>query len=172
MNVYFTEANNGKYVPRAVLVDLGVCERNISRTPTSLIRLIDCLLSLCYNRAGHHGRDSCGPCWHAVSPQQLHLWPVGRRCAFREFLLFKKKSSVLTCACGVCTRASTGNNWAKGHYTEGAELVDDVLDVVRKEAETCDALQGFQVMTINKMLCHSRAYTRTIDFKLSLSLSL
>lgn len=25
-----------------------------------------------------------------------------------------------------------GNNWAKGHYTEGAELVDSVLDVLRK----------------------------------------
>lgn len=31
------------------------------------------------------------------------------------------------------------------HYTEGAELVDQVLDVVRKEAEGCDMLQGFQV---------------------------
>ena len=29
-------------------------------------------------------------------------------------------------------------------YTEGAELVDSVLDVVRKEAENCDRLQGFQ----------------------------
>lgn len=38
-----------------------------------------------------------------------------------------------------------GNNWAKGHYTEGAELVDVVLDVVRREAECCDSLQGFQV---------------------------
>ncbi|TRY70006.1 hypothetical protein TCAL_05284 [Tigriopus californicus] len=38
-----------------------------------------------------------------------------------------------------------GNNWAKGHYTEGAELVDQVLDVVRREAESCDSLQGFQV---------------------------
>lgn len=38
-----------------------------------------------------------------------------------------------------------GNNWAKGHYTEGAELVDAVLDVVRKEAEGCDCLQGFQL---------------------------
>merc|ERR1711967_64477 len=36
-------------------------------------------------------------------------------------------------------------NWAKGHYTEGAELIDSVLDVVRKEAEGCDCLQGFQV---------------------------
>lgn len=38
-----------------------------------------------------------------------------------------------------------GSNWAKGHYTEGAELVDGVLDVVRKEAESCDCLQGFQL---------------------------
>ena len=33
----------------------------------------------------------------------------------------------------------------QGHYTEGAELVDSVLDVVRKEAEGCDCLQGFQL---------------------------
>jgi tubulin beta len=41
-----------------------------------------------------------------------------------------------------------GNNWAKGHYTEGAELVDSVLDKVRNEIESCDAPQGFQI-------CHS-----------------
>ncbi|KAI2588249.1 tubulin beta 4A class IVa, partial [Homo sapiens] len=29
-------------------------------------------------------------------------------------------------------QSGAGNNWAKGHYTEGAELVDAVLDVVRK----------------------------------------
>jgi tubulin beta len=38
-----------------------------------------------------------------------------------------------------------GNNWAKGHYTEGAELVDQVMDVVRKEAEGCECIQGFQL---------------------------
>ena len=38
-----------------------------------------------------------------------------------------------------------GNNWAKGHYTEGAELIDSILDVVRKEAESCDCMQGFQL---------------------------
>ncbi|KAK7863188.1 hypothetical protein R5R35_003438 [Gryllus longicercus] len=42
-------------------------------------------------------------------------------------------------------QSGAGNNWAKGHYTEGAELVDAVLDVVRKEAEGCDCLQGFQL---------------------------
>lgn len=39
----------------------------------------------------------------------------------------------------------SGNNWAKGHYTEGAELVDNVMDVLRRESENCDCLQGFQL---------------------------
>ena len=39
-------------------------------------------------------------------------------------------------------QTGAGNNWAKGHYTEGAELIDSVLDVVRKEAESSDCLQG------------------------------
>ncbi|KAK1349120.1 beta chain of tubulin [Hamiltosporidium tvaerminnensis] len=42
-------------------------------------------------------------------------------------------------------QSGAGNNWAKGHYTEGAELVDTVMDVVRKEAENADCLQGFQL---------------------------
>ena len=31
-------------------------------------------------------------------------------------------------------------NWAKGFYTEGAELIDSVLDSVRLEAESCDSV--------------------------------
>jgi len=38
-----------------------------------------------------------------------------------------------------------GNNWAKGHYTEGAELVEQVLDIVRREVEGSDCAQGFQL---------------------------
>jgi len=38
-----------------------------------------------------------------------------------------------------------GNNWAKGHYTEGAELVEQVLEQVRQEIEQCDSPQGFQL---------------------------
>ena len=45
-------------------------------------------------------------------------------------------------------QTGAGNNWAKGHCTEGAELIGSVPDVVRKEAQGCDCLQGFQ-------LCHS-----------------
>ncbi|XP_042555378.1 tubulin beta chain-like isoform X3 [Dipodomys spectabilis] len=42
-------------------------------------------------------------------------------------------------------QSGAGNNWAKGHYTEGAELIESVLDVVRRESERCDCLQGFQL---------------------------
>ena len=36
----------------------------------------------------------------------------------------------------------------KGHYSEGSEVVEQVMEAVRREAEQCDLLQGFQ-------LCHS-----------------
>ncbi|KAF9048816.1 beta-tubulin 2 tubb2 [Panaeolus papilionaceus] len=46
----------------------------------------------------------------------------------------------------VTAESGAGNNWAKGYYTEGAELVDSILDIVRRQSESCDALQGFQIL--------------------------
>jgi len=92
INVYYNEAGSGKYVPRAILVDLE---------PGTMDSI----------RAGPYGA------------------------------LFRPDNLVFA-------QNSAGNNWAKGHYTEGAELVDNVMEVVRKEAEGCDCLQGFQI-------CHS-----------------
>jgi len=89
INVYYNEATGGKYVPRAVMVDLE---------PGTMDSV----------RAG----------------------PMGR--------IFRPDNFVFG-------QSGAGNNWAKGHYTEGAELVDSVLDVVRKESEGCDCLQGFQL---------------------------
>ncbi|XP_072947023.1 tubulin beta-4A chain-like [Epargyreus clarus] len=89
INVYYNEAPGGKYVPRAVLVDLE---------PGTMDSV----------RSGPYGQ------------------------------LFRPDNFVFG-------QSGAGNNWAKGHYTEGAELVDAVLDVIRKEAETCDCLQGFQL---------------------------
>ncbi|CAI5445146.1 unnamed protein product [Caenorhabditis angaria] len=89
IDVYYNEANQGKYVPRAVLVDLE---------PGTMDSV----------RAGPFGQ------------------------------LFRPDNFVFG-------QSGAGNNWAKGHYTEGAELVDNVLDVIRKEAEGCDCLQGFQL---------------------------
>jgi len=46
----------------------------------------------------------------------------------------------------MCFGASgAGNNWAKGHYTEGAELIDEATDIIRRETESCDCPQGFQL---------------------------
>ncbi|XP_060718518.1 tubulin beta-4B chain isoform X10 [Tachysurus vachellii] len=89
INVYFNEATGGKYVPRAVLVDLEPGTMDSVRS---------------------------GPFGQVFRPDNF-----------------------------VFGQSGAGNNWAKGHYTEGAELVDSVLDVVRKEAESCDCLQGFQL---------------------------
>ncbi|XP_055126195.1 tubulin beta-4B chain isoform X7 [Symphalangus syndactylus] len=89
INVYYNEATGGKYVPRAVLVDLEPGTMDSVRS---------------------------GPFGQIFRPDNF-----------------------------VFGQSGAGNNWAKGHYTEGAELVDSVLDVVRKEAESCDCLQGFQL---------------------------
>ncbi|KAA8537517.1 hypothetical protein F0562_027125 [Nyssa sinensis] len=89
INVYFNEASGGRYVPRAVLMDLE---------PGTMDSI----------RSGPYGQ------------------------------IFRPDNFVFG-------QSGAGNNWAKGHYTEGAELIDAVLDVVRKEAENCDCLQGFQV---------------------------
>eukprot|EP01083_Nonionella_stella_P005821 16794_1 len=35
------------------------------------------------------------------------------------------------------------NNYARGHYTVGAEYLDQSLEVIRKQAEGCDHLQAF-----------------------------
>lgn len=89
INVYYNEATGGKYVPRAILVDLEPGTMDAVRS---------------------------GPFGQIFRPDNF-----------------------------VFGQSGAGNNWAKGHYTEGAELVDSVLDVVRKEAESCDCLQGFQL---------------------------
>lgn len=41
--------------------------------------------------------------------------------------------------------SSAGNNWAKGYYTEGAEIQDQVMDAVRREVELTESFQGFQM---------------------------
>lgn len=42
-------------------------------------------------------------------------------------------------------QSGAGNNFGKGYYTEGAELVDSILDYIRHHAENVDSLQGFQL---------------------------
>ncbi|TFK91416.1 beta-tubulin 2 [Polyporus arcularius HHB13444] len=46
----------------------------------------------------------------------------------------------------VAGNSGAGNNWAKGFYTEGAELTESILELIRRQTESCDALQGFQLL--------------------------
>ena len=47
--------------------------------------------------------------------------------------------NIVNSDCGTC------NNWAKGFYTEGGEIIDDVMDIVREEVEKCEKIEGFQI---------------------------
>lgn len=115
INVYYNEASGGRYVPRAVLMDLEPGTMDSIRS---------------------------GPFGQIFRPDNF-----------------------------VFGQSGAGNNWAKGHYTEGAELIDSVLDVVRKEAENCDCLQGtfcfnFDLkMLLNQILfCFLRDYVLMLEY--------
>uniref|UniRef100_A0A182JIV0 Tubulin beta chain n=2 Tax=Anopheles atroparvus TaxID=41427 RepID=A0A182JIV0_ANOAO len=46
----------------------------------------------------------------------------------------------------IAGQTSAGNNWARGYHTEGAELLDRIVESARRMAEGCDCLQGFQLV--------------------------
>lgn len=46
----------------------------------------------------------------------------------------------------VSGESGAGNNWSRGYYEQGAEIVDKVLSVIRREAEAADSLEGFQLI--------------------------
>ncbi|KAJ7784705.1 beta-tubulin 1 tubb1 [Mycena metata] len=83
---------------------------------------------------GHHGRHSFGPLWRSFPPRQLRF-----RTKWSGKQLGKR-----TCV-NPATFLSDVGLTLPTDYTEGAELVDSVLDVVRREAEGADSLQGFQI---------------------------
>ena len=42
-------------------------------------------------------------------------------------------------------KEDAANNYARGHYTVGKELVDQVLDRIRRLSDMCSGLQGFLI---------------------------
>ena len=50
-----------------------------------------------------------------------------------------------TLSCFHTTDNTLHGYWSQGHYLDGAESLEDVLDLVRREAERADALQAFQL---------------------------
>ncbi|EDO45429.1 predicted protein, partial [Nematostella vectensis] len=88
-NTFFSEAAAGKYVPRAVLVDLE---------PT----VIDEVRTGMYRYLYH--------------PEQM-----------------------------ISGKEDAANNYARGHYTIGKEMVEVVMDKIRKMTDQCSGLQGFLI---------------------------
>ena len=43
----------------------------------------------------------------------------------------------------IAGKEDAANNYARGHYTVGREILDDILDRVRRMSDQCDGLQGF-----------------------------
>ncbi|CAF1427890.1 unnamed protein product, partial [Rotaria sordida] len=42
-------------------------------------------------------------------------------------------------------KEDAANNYARGHYTVGKEIIDTVLEKLRKISDQCTGLQGFLV---------------------------
>ncbi|XP_023367725.1 tubulin beta-1 chain isoform X1 [Otolemur garnettii] len=123
ISVYYNEAYGKKYVPRAVLVDLepGTMD-SIRSSKLGALFQPDSFVHGKYSRRFPR-REGC----LLVVPFSHHL----------------SLPSLFFVATG---NSGAGNNWAKGHYTEGAELLERVLEAVRQESEGCDCLQGFQLV--------------------------
>jgi tubulin alpha len=86
---FFSETSAGKYVPRAVMVDLE---------PTVVDEV----------RHGEYAK--------LFHPQDL-----------------------------ISGKEDAANNFARGHYTVGKEMVEQTLDRIRKQADQCTGLQGFLI---------------------------
>ena len=119
----------GRYVPRAVLMDLEPGTMDAVRAgPYGQVFRPD---NFVFGQVG--GQGLAGGVLPVTGSGK---WRPACRCRADS------ASHNRRCALRPAPQSGAGNNWAKGHYTEGAELIDSVLDVVRKEAEGCDCLQG------------------------------
>ncbi|XP_070499053.1 tubulin beta-1 chain-like [Chironomus tepperi] len=106
------------------------------------------------NRCGHFYGNSILPfqrlsVYYDSGPKDIFV-PRAILCDLEAASLNQIKCSsygrIFNPDCFVIGRCGAGNNWARGHYTEGAELMDCVLDATRRQVECCDCLQGFQMM--------------------------
>ncbi|ETO00283.1 tubulin beta chain [Reticulomyxa filosa] len=119
VNVYFNEATGGRYVPRAILLDLepGTMD-SVRAGPFGQLF-----------RPDNFVQQKIERCLHKVELEtigQKDITQVRERNICFFYILFK------------CLKTYF-------FFLKGAELIDSVLDVVRKEAEGCDCLQGFEV---------------------------
>ena len=46
----------------------------------------------------------------------------------------------------VTGKESSASNASKGHYSSGKEIIDEIVDQVRKQVEECSSVEGFQIV--------------------------
>ncbi len=89
MGTFFTESASGKFVPRALYLDLEpTCIEEVRR----------------------------GDFKDLYHPEQL-----------------------------ICGKEDAANNYARGHYTVGKEIIDNAMERIRKVVDSCNSIQGFAV---------------------------
>lgn len=107
-NTFFTETGSGKYVPRAVFIDL-------EPTVIGMYHFI-CTLKTIKYIFFYSDEVRTGTYRQLFHPEQM-----------------------------ITGKEDAANNYARGHYTIGKEMIDLVLDRLRKMADQCTGLQGFLI---------------------------
>ena len=107
-STFFTETGSGKYVPRAVFIDLE---------PT-VIGTYNFLYIFYTNKYFFNYLDEIrtGTYRQLFHPEQM-----------------------------ITGKEDAANNYARGHYTIGKDMIDPVLNRIRKMADQCTGLQGFLI---------------------------
>uniref|UniRef100_A0A2K5MYJ3 Tubulin alpha chain n=1 Tax=Cercocebus atys TaxID=9531 RepID=A0A2K5MYJ3_CERAT len=127
-NTFFSETGAGKHVPRAVFVDL---EPTVIGELTSVTQV--------RSQDAGTGGLSWGLRWsltHSLHPSLPPSPDEVRTGTYRQ--LFHPEQLITG-------KEDAANNYARGHYTIGKEIIDLVLDRIRKLADQCTGLQGFLV---------------------------
>ncbi|KAI9454755.1 beta-tubulin 2 [Lactarius psammicola] len=93
-----------------------------------------------------HGLDQSGA-YHGTDPLQLarvsvFFAPIDLEAGVCDRIRSGPTGQLFKPDTFIAGDGGAGNNWAKGC----AELVDNITDVLRKQSEPCDALQGFQII--------------------------
>ena len=155
ISVYYNEIGANKYVPRAILVDLepGTMDAIRSGPLGGLFRPDNFVF----------GQSGAG-----------NNWAKGRKSQTLFFFFFRAAGTFLEHVFSDASISQSSHFFGNFlliklpiDYTEGAELVDAVLDVVRKEAEGTDALQGkFLSRTVTTVTIHiSRGFETRYLFR-------
>lgn len=132
-NTFFSETGAGKHVPRAVFVDLEptVIGKLAGGFPRHSF-LVTYSESLSRPRRVSELVCVLGGRWLTSSPFADEVRTGTYRQLFHPEQLITGKEDA-------------ANNYARGHYTIGKEIIDLVLDRIRKLADQCTGLQGFLV---------------------------